>query len=349
MDGDMSQYAVDIDLGNPNTSHTQIVDLVGRDKRVLDLGCWTGDLGRVLIGRGCRVSGLEIDPTAADKARGVLDEVVVADLNTSPASEHFPEGAFDVVILGDVLEHLWDPVSALADARRLLTPGGRIVVSIPNVSHGSVRLALLQGRWDYTDTGLLDATHIRFFTRSSLLDLFVTAGLLVDDLRGTLADPLVVEVRVDADRLPPTVIEWVRHERDALVYQFVVAARAPEDGEDPAETARMIRLVPAVPEESIRAIDRYTAALAKDREERHQVLTVRDHIIGLEAAAASAQTRADRAEHELTNARRRLVRKDERLKELRARIERLEREIEETRDARGTRRGLKARRRDTPT
>lgn len=340
MDGDVSQYTVDIDLTNPNTSHTQIVQLVGTGKRVLDIGCWTGDLGRVLRERGCHVSGLEVDAVAADKARGVLDEVVVADLNTTKASAHFEPGDFDVVVLADVLEHLLDPVGVLADASSLLAPDGQVVVSIPNVTHGSVRLALLQGRWDYTETGLLDATHIKFFSRPGLLALFAGAGMTIETLRGTLADPLVVEVEVEADRLPPTAVEWVRHEPDALVYQFVAAARRAREGEDPHQENSARVLEPAVPEENVRAIDKHTTRLQAFRDEQQRMLTIRDHIIGLEAATATAQSKADRVHAQLVSAEKRLERKDDRIASMRKRMDQLQEELRQSAAAARTTRGV---------
>lgn len=314
MDSDLTRYDVSVDLSNPNTSHSLVIDLVGRNKRVLDIGCWTGDLGRALRTRGCTVSGLEIDPAAAKAALADLDEVVVADLDDSPASAHFSAHSFDAVVLADVLEHLNDPTAVLADVVGLLAPGGRVVVSVPNITHGSIRLALLQGRWTYTATGLLDSTHIRFFNRASLLEMFRDAGLVVEDLRASTADPLAVEVAVDADRLPDTVVEWVRHQPDALVYQFVVAARLPEPGEE-VEVSR-VPLVAAVADEQVRAIDKHTKRHDEVLALKHRELTVRDHIIGLEAATATAQTRAQIAERRLKGANKRLERKNERIKAL---------------------------------
>jgi 2-polyprenyl-3-methyl-5-hydroxy-6-metoxy-1,4-benzoquinol methylase len=326
VDTNLTQYEVAIDLGNPNTSHTLVADLVGTGKRVLDVGCWTGDLGRALATRGCTVSGLEIDVAAAEKARAVLDEVVVADLDVTPASSHFAEGTFDVVVFADVLEHLKDPTAVLADAGRLLAPGGRVVLSVPNITHGSVRLALLQGRWSYTETGLLDVTHIRFFAREGLRELFREAGMVCDDLRGSLADPLVVEVDVDADRLPAGVVEWVRHEPDALVYQFVAAVR-PASADDEL-TAPLPLLALPVPEENVRAIDKHTQRAEEELEARHRVLTVRDHVIGLEAATATAQTRAEVAERQLKGAHKRLAIKNDRIKSLSRQLRRLGSEAE---------------------
>jgi 2-polyprenyl-3-methyl-5-hydroxy-6-metoxy-1,4-benzoquinol methylase len=321
----MSRYAVDIDLGNPNTSHSIVVDLVGRGKRVLDVGCWTGDLGRALIERGCRVSGLEVDEKAAEQARVDLETVVVADLDVSPASALFAAGSFDTVVLADVLEHVRHPAAVLSDVATLLEPDGRIVASIPNITHGSIRLALLQGRWTYTDTGLLDSGHVHFYSRAGVLELFSAAGLIVEELSATLADPLEVEVVVAADRLPASMIEWVRHQRDALVYQFVVSARVARD-EDGAASAD-VPLVPAVPEESVRRVDKFTQRSAAELEKRQEQLNVRDHIIGLEAAAATAQARAGRAAQQLKTANNRLARKNERIQGLADKVRALEKEL----------------------
>ncbi len=333
MDTDLSHYEVDIDLGNPNTSHSLVADLVGRGKRVLDVGCWTGDLGRALVARGCQVSGIEIDADAAEKARADLETVVVADLDTEPSSRLFPAGSFDVIVFADVLEHLRDPVAVLADAANLLAPDGKIVISVPNVTHGSVRLALLQGRWTYTATGLLDETHIRFFNRSGVLAMFAAAGLVVDELRASIADPLNVEVVVDADRIPPSVIEWVRHQRDAMVYQYVVSAHraAADELVTPAEPP----LVPAVAEETVRTRDKFTTRSEAELEARQQRLNTRDHIIGLEGATATAQTRATKAEQRLKGAQKRLERKNERIKELAAQVARLQRELDDERAQQG--------------
>jgi 2-polyprenyl-3-methyl-5-hydroxy-6-metoxy-1,4-benzoquinol methylase len=317
---DPSRHEVEIDLSDPNTSHSLVVDIVGRGKNVLDVGCGTGDLGRALVERGCRVSGLEVDEAAAELARHGLEQVVVADLNASPASEHFPADSFDAVVFADVLEHLEDPVGALTDAVGLLKPGGRVVASIPNITHGSVRLALLQGRWHYTDVGLLDSTHVRFFNRAGVLELFAAAGLFVEELQGSLADPLDVEVVVAADQLPPSIVEWVRHQRDALVYQYIVGARVARDEATPAD----VPLVPAVPEDSVRVVDKFTARSEAELETRQQQLNMRDHIIGLEAATATAQARAARAEKQLERVEERLTRKNDRIRALVQQIRELE-------------------------
>jgi 2-polyprenyl-3-methyl-5-hydroxy-6-metoxy-1,4-benzoquinol methylase len=321
---DLSRYEVEIDLDDLNTSHAAIADLIGPDRTVLDVGCWTGDLGRALATRGCTVTGVEVDADAAERARVDFTRVETADVEETALSSLFDAGSFDAVVFGDVLEHLRDPARVLRDATTLLAPGGRIVLSVPNVTHGSLRLAVLQGQWRYTERGLLDSTHLRFFDRAGLLTLLREAGLTVDELRGTLADPLAVEVDIDPARVPDTAVEWVRDQPDALVYQFVVAAHVgePTEGTD-------VPLTTAVSTDDVRRSDVHTERFTADLERRHRQLTVRDHIIGLEAATATAQTRAEIAERQLRGAQKRLDRKNDRIRQLAAEVDDLRRSADE--------------------
>ncbi|PFG32514.1 class I SAM-dependent methyltransferase [Sanguibacter antarcticus] len=281
----MTRYEAQIDTANPNLSHTQVIELVGQDKKVLDVGCATGYLARQLIERGCTVSGVEVDPEAAREAEPVLSRLVVGDLNQVRLSDEFTKGEFDVVVFADVLEHVLDPAAVLSDSLEVLAADGTIVVSIPNVAHGSLRLALLQGRWDYTDVGLLDRTHLKFFTFDSLVQLLADAGLVIEVARSTTTDPLNAMVDVDAAALPATIVEWVRHQPHALDFQFVLRARRPRDGEEPG---MVTTLEPAAPDDEVRLRDVHTERMEEDREVRYRLLTIRDHIIGLEAAVVRA-------------------------------------------------------------
>jgi 2-polyprenyl-3-methyl-5-hydroxy-6-metoxy-1,4-benzoquinol methylase len=318
----LSRYATEIDLANPNNSQTQLIELVAGARSVLDVGCAAGDTARALVDRGCRVSGVDVDAEAAEPARSVLDELVIADIDQSPLSSHFKAESFDAIIFGDVLEHLVDPASVLRDSVSLLTPGGRILVSIPNIAHGSVRLALLTGEWEYTAAGLLDRTHLRFFTRATVCRLLEDAGLLIEELRSTVLDPLDTEVQVDADRLPAAVVEWVRHQPDALNYQYIAAARPLAPGEVPGLRPP---LEPALPLTDVRTEDEHTERMRKEQEERHRLLTVRDHIIGLEASVASADARTSRARTRARYAERRAKALREELDLLTAELDRLSR------------------------
>ena len=330
----MSRYETAIDLNNPNNSQTLLITLVGHDQAVLDVGCAAGDTARALTARGCRVSGVEIDAAAAEPARDVYDELVITDINTDPLSTHFKAESFDAIIFGDVLEHLADPDSALLDAIGLLAPDGRVLVSIPNVAHASVRLALLQGRWEYQDKGLLDRTHLHWFTRESVCELLENAGLVVEELHATVIDPLnpfAADVAVDPDRLPPTVIEWVRHQPDALHFQYVAAARRLREGEVRGPRPQV---QPASPLDAARLRDRHTQRMRDQQEEQHRMLTVRDHIIGQEAALDAAAWRESQAHARTKFADRRAKRTRAQVESLRAALERVARSRTPRREAR---------------
>ena len=159
----------------PTHRNTLLLNWIGREKRVLEMGCATGFFSRFIAANGCRVVGVEYDPQAAAIARSHCEQVIVGDLNVSDWKQQIV-GRFDAVVFGDVLEHLLDPLQALRECRDLLADNGTIIVSIPNVAHWSNRLSLLRGHWDYTDIGLLDRTHVRFFTVSTARQLFIDAG-----------------------------------------------------------------------------------------------------------------------------------------------------------------------------
>lgn len=216
------KYDIDLERQGANTSHAQVLDLVGTGRRVLDVGCSTGYLAAALKERGNRVTGIEIDPEAGERARPHLERLVIGDLQTMDLAAELGEHAFDVVVFADVLEHLTDPLAVLRQAPSLLAPGGSVVVSIPNVAHGAVRLALLAGRFEYRDVGLLDETHLRFFTRSSVEELHRLAGLEPVDQRRTVAGPFDTEIPLEADDFAAPVVERVLADPEATAYQFVI-------------------------------------------------------------------------------------------------------------------------------
>lgn len=152
---------------------------------VLDVGCNTGYVGRAAQER-LRVvfDGLEGDAGAAAAARETYRNVACADLASGPPWPGVP-GPYDAVLALDVLEHLPEPVRALGALAGLLAPAGRLILSVPNVAHWTVRLGLLSGRFDYAETGILDRTHLRFFTRRSLLETCAEARLGVEEIAVT--------------------------------------------------------------------------------------------------------------------------------------------------------------------
>lgn len=160
-------------------SHRRMLEAVPGGARVLDIGCAGGYVAAALKQRGCVVVGIDPDATSAAAAREHCEKVVVGDFEDPAVRAQLGTG-FDVVLMGDVLEHLRDPWTALAATQELLGPGGRVVASIPNIGHWSARLAILRGNFDYADSGLFDRTHLRFFTRRTAHELADRAGFVVE-------------------------------------------------------------------------------------------------------------------------------------------------------------------------
>lgn len=228
MNNDARRYESQVDLSAKNTSHAQLVMLTGRNKRVLEVGPATGYVTEVLRRRGCQVTAVENDPAAAEVAEKFCERIIVGDIEEIDFPQTFGEEQFDVVMFGDVLEHLVDPKGALEKVRPLLRAGGCVVASIPNVAHASVRVMLLDGKFVYTEKGLLDHTHLRFFTKSGIETLFEEAGYRIRVWRrtstDTLQDPFAEELSLGESQLPPHLVEALRQDPEALTYQFVVRA-----------------------------------------------------------------------------------------------------------------------------
>lgn len=149
-------------------------------QRVLELGCGGGEFGAALKRSGVReVVGIEYVAAAAELAQARLDRVLVADVERDALD--LPAAAFDGLVCNDVLEHLVDPWAALKKLRAHLRPGAWVVVSLPNVRHHRVvRHLIWPGRWRYEDDGILDRTHLRFFTRESARQLVESAGFRIE-------------------------------------------------------------------------------------------------------------------------------------------------------------------------
>ena len=124
----------------------------------------------------CSVSIIEYDQAAFNLAIQYASDGICADLMGEEWVEYFKSRQFDYILFADVLEHLYDPQAVLKKAAALLCEGGTILASIPNVAHGDILVNLWDGKWNYTNVGLLDQTHIRFFAKNNLKDCWESAG-----------------------------------------------------------------------------------------------------------------------------------------------------------------------------
>ena len=217
-----SRYTADINLRGVNDAHVMAIGRVPSNSRVLDLGAADGSMADVLKGMGCQVWGVEFDPVAAEAARRFCQDVAVADLNTLDLAERFGGQKFDVVLMLDVLEHLADPAATLRGVARVLADGGWGVISLPNVAHVSLRLALLQGRFEYRDTGLLDRTHLRFFDRAGVDDLLSSAGWSMFGLSRVTRRFGTTEIQFEGT--DPEMVRDLEADPEGITYQFVISA-----------------------------------------------------------------------------------------------------------------------------
>jgi methionine biosynthesis protein MetW len=213
--------------GYPWSSDTQLLSWIPASSRVLELGCATGYMGRHLKEtKNCRVTGVEGDLTSVNQAKGSYEKLVHADLD-KPDALSSVEGPFDVILCAAILEHLKNPDQLLTVLREKLSPSGSLIVSLPNVAHWSVRWQLLTGRFTYTPYGLLDTTHVRFFTYSSAQDLIRNAGFTIERV-AIDPDAGIPLVNGLIRRLPGgwAFLKWVYNLRPNFFgYQVLIEAR----------------------------------------------------------------------------------------------------------------------------
>jgi 2-polyprenyl-3-methyl-5-hydroxy-6-metoxy-1,4-benzoquinol methylase len=210
------------------SSHSVILRLAGegRGRRLLDVGAAHGYLAGELRSQGFQVTGLEADSVLGEEAAKHCDEFVLLDLDGPlPGFNR----SFDVMVFGDVLEHLKDPETVLREFVRHLSDNGEVIISLPNVANIYVRLNLLFGRFDYQDRGLLDKTHLHFFTSKTFRQFISDAGLKLERLTAT---PIPLQLVVPATYQGKVfsalhaVNAWLARSWQTLFgYQFVAVAR----------------------------------------------------------------------------------------------------------------------------
>ena len=234
-------YDREID-SSERTSLSVLTSHIAPGARVLDLGCGSGAIGRYLAqrdGAGTTViDGLTISADEARLASPHYRRVEVADLDNARLSDLFPAQGYDAIVCADVLEHIRQSPRVLAECRQLLAPEGRLLLSIPNAGYAGLVAELMAGEFRYRQEGLLDETHVRFFTRRTLMRFLREHGWVdvqADVITRQLPDS---EFNVAFDALPPAVARHLLALPDALTYQFIVVAR-------PASAEEAVTAAPA--------------------------------------------------------------------------------------------------------
>jgi glycosyltransferase involved in cell wall biosynthesis len=213
---------------DPYSSHAQILKWIEQERpaEVLEIGTATGYLSSEMARLGCAVTGIEQDPQMAEIARQHCREMIVGDIEDLDFSKL---GQYDTVVFGDVLEHLRNPREILQRASALLKPGGKVLMSLPNVANIWVRLNLLFGRFNYSRVGILDETHLRFFTLQTMRQLVNDSGFDVISVNATpIPLPVILPSTSKGNSLSFLhYLNWglTKLRRTLFGYQFIIVCR----------------------------------------------------------------------------------------------------------------------------
>lgn len=224
-----SKYEFELNKEEMNDSHMGLAIRIKQNESVLELGCATGKLSKYLSeDKNCRVVGVDIDGHALKQAAPYCDKTIHADLDSVEWLEKIQDEQFDVILCADVIEHLKKPKELLSELKSYLHRDGRLLVSIPNVAHASIRLELLQGHFDYEKIGLLDETHLHFYTRNGLIKLLMDSGYLCNEIAYSIHDMADEAIQKHLQNVGLTATDKTMnlfHAPDAQAYQFVVEAK----------------------------------------------------------------------------------------------------------------------------
>ena len=211
------------------TSLSVLASLVAPHSTVLDLGCGSGALGQHLAEtRQCTSDGVTLSEAEAEHARPHYRRVVVDNLESCDLTATFAGQRYDFIVCADVLEHLSRPERVLDACRDLLAPKGRLLISVPNAGYCGLVLDLMHGEFRYREEGLLDSTHLRFFTRRSLTRLLHAQHWGLEVLDTVQREWPESEFQVQPDSVPPAVTRYLLAQPDALAYQFIGMASPAE-------------------------------------------------------------------------------------------------------------------------
>ncbi|MFH2069951.1 MAG: class I SAM-dependent methyltransferase [Elusimicrobiota bacterium] len=172
----------DIDKICPLWTDYQVVKLVKPNSKVLEIGCATGYIGKYLKEKvNCESWGVEIDPDSAEMAKPYYQKILVGNIENEQILQQI-DRKFDFILCMNVLEHLVNPLGVLQKIKKFLAPAGRVIITLPNIAHFSIRVRLLFGKFDYEDYGILDNTHLRFFTLKTAKEMIESSGLKIEHL-----------------------------------------------------------------------------------------------------------------------------------------------------------------------
>jgi SAM-dependent methyltransferase len=275
--------------------YDRLLELIGSPGSALVLGAATGIVPRELKRRGCRVVVAGCDLKDQRELRTYCERLIPGDLESLDLEQAVGRATIDAVVAPDALACVRNPERVLATAKDLLTPGGALTAAVPNVAHGSVRLALLEGRFPSGADGLIDRSHLRFFTRDSLFTLFSGAGLAITHFEARDLAFTDGDAPDDAYRLPKDALTRLARDPDARAHRFLVVARplptpeldwiqpllraAHDRNEGATREVASLKQAMRVMSSQLRALsDRVAKLTRQEQETRAQLLRAHDHL-----------------------------------------------------------------------
>lgn len=199
---------------------------IKKNSKVLEFGTADGVLTEYLkTNLDCEVFGVELNDQFAEAAAKFTEKMFVGDIEEYGWLEFFEGLKFDYIIFADVLEHLKEPELAIQKASELLNVDGALIMSIPNIAHSAIILSLLDNSFDYSETGLLDRTHLRFFTKKTIEEMLENCGLHISYCYGIYLPPNKTEFKHGYSDVPKSVSDYIRQEKHREIYQYVYEVR----------------------------------------------------------------------------------------------------------------------------
>lgn len=209
-------------------SLSKITGMVNKNSVVLDVGCSSGMLGRYLsLQKACVIDGIDIDHGALENCHPIYRKVIIKNLELDDLANDLIAESYDFIVVADVIEHLYHPEKLLQQLRLLIKPHGTIIFSVPNITHIAASLELLSGRFDYAPNGLLDNTHLRFYSYQNLIKKLANSGLYLWAVETVHRDLTETEFGDAQVHLFPR--QWldalIESRADSLVYQWIVSTK----------------------------------------------------------------------------------------------------------------------------
>lgn len=222
----MQKYDHELDMMSENSAALVLREIKDGSK-VLELGPATGYMTRYMKEQlKCSVYCIEYDPISAELASVYSEKMIVSDLeDISVWTKQLSDEKFDYILCVDVLEHLRDPHRVLKEVVKFLGEEGTVITSIPNISHNAIIMSLMQGEFKYNELGLLDNTHVKFFTKESIVELLSDAGLEIVKLKATKARPEETEFNKSYEDFPEPVQDYLLSNPEGHAYQYISVAK----------------------------------------------------------------------------------------------------------------------------